>query len=52
MKHICKYCKKPACITRVYKNRTEHLCDSKECDKLSRVSLGIFITAINIPKKD
>jgi len=46
----CTYCGKKADRFRLIQNRHEMLCDSKECDRKSRIKAGYFGIG-NITKK-
>ena len=43
----CDFCKRKAIIFRIIGNKTYMLCDSKKCDKLSRIREGFFISTLN-----
>jgi len=47
----CSLCKKPASIFRVIKDKRYMLCDSKECERKTRIRAGWFNDMFNLKQK-
>lgn len=44
---ICNLCGKPAIIFRLINSKSYMLCDSKECEKITRIRAGFFSDEFN-----